>query len=55
MSSPRQELVRYRIQRALEALSDAQSAVEQNRLNSAANRIYYAMFYGASPFSLPAT
>ena len=47
MSLPRQELIRYRLQRAREALDDAQSDLEQERLNSAANRIYYAMFYAA--------
>jgi uncharacterized protein (UPF0332 family) len=47
VSSPRQELIAYRLQRAREALGDAQSDLEQERLNSAANRIYYAMFYAA--------
>lgn len=47
MSSPKDELIRYRLQRAREALNDAQSDLEQERLNSASNRIYYAMFYAA--------
>ena len=45
MSSPKQELVAYRLQRAREALSDAESDLQEERLNSAANRTYYAMFY----------
>ena len=47
MSAPQEELIRYRLQRAREALDDAQSDMEQGRLNSASNRIYYAMFYAA--------
>jgi uncharacterized protein (UPF0332 family) len=47
VSSPKQELIAYRLQRAREALGDAESDIEQERLNSAANRIYYAMFYAA--------
>ncbi|MCX6843352.1 MAG: HEPN domain-containing protein [candidate division WOR-3 bacterium] len=45
MSVPKEELIRYRLERAREALDDAQSDMEQGRLNSASNRIYYAMFY----------
>jgi uncharacterized protein (UPF0332 family) len=47
MSSPKHEVIRYRMERAREALNDAQSDLEQERLNSASNRIYYAMFYAA--------
>ena len=47
MSTPQEELIRYRPERAREALDDAQSDMEQGRLNSASNRIYYAIFYAA--------
>lgn len=53
MSSPKQELIAYRLQRAQEALDDAESDLEQQRLNSASNRIYYATFYAAN--AMPAT
>jgi len=48
VSSPKQELIAYRLKRAQEALDDAESDLEQERLNSAANRVYYATFYAAT-------
>lgn len=47
MNSVKQEVIRYRLERAREALDDAQSDLAQKRLFSASNRIYYAMFYAA--------
>ena len=47
MSSPKLEVVSYRIQRANEAIDDAQADLDQGRFNSASNRVYYAMFYAA--------
>lgn len=44
MSSPRQELIDYRLQRAREALDDARFNLDAGRLNAASNRLYYAMF-----------
>lgn len=48
MSDPKQDLIRYRMGRAREALNDADAALREERLNEASNRIYYAMFYAAS-------
>jgi uncharacterized protein (UPF0332 family) len=47
VSSPRQELIDYRLQRAREALDDARFNLDAGRLNAASNRLYYAMFYAA--------
>jgi len=46
VSSPVSDIIRYRLQRAREALDDAEFNLSHGRLNVAANRIYYAMFYG---------
>ena len=48
MSNPKQEFIQYRLDRAREALDDADFLLKAGRLNVAANRIYYAMFYAAS-------
>ena len=48
MSDPKQELIRYRLGRAREALGDADAALREGRWNEASNRIYYAMFYAAT-------
>ena len=45
MSTPKQNLIRYRLQRAHEALDDAQFNLDAGRFSVASNRIYYAMFY----------
>ena len=45
-------LINYRIERAKEAMSDALDDIEKNRLFSASNRIYYAIFYMVSALSL---
>ena len=42
MSDPKQELIRYRLGRAREALGDADAALREGRWNEASNRIYYA-------------
>ena len=41
-------LVKYRLQRARETLSDAEKYLEGISLNSTVNRIYYAMFYAVN-------
>ena len=41
-------LIKYRLQRANETLSDAEKYMEEVSLNSVVNRIYYAMFYVVS-------
>ena len=38
-------IIDYRIQQAEETISDVQLLIENNRLRSAINRIYYGMFY----------
>ena len=48
MSEPKQELIRYRLQRAHEMLDDGELLLREGRLTSATNRIYYAMFYATS-------
>jgi uncharacterized protein (UPF0332 family) len=45
---PKQELIRYRLKRAQEMLEDGELLLGEGRLTSAANRIYYAMFYATS-------
>ncbi len=45
MTGSQRDLVRYRMERALETLQDARLMLENGRLHSAANRIYYACFY----------
>jgi uncharacterized protein (UPF0332 family) len=39
------KLIEYRIKQAEETISDVQLLIENNRLRSAVNRIYYGMFY----------
>lgn len=41
----RNELIRYRIQEAEETIEDVRLLIQNNRLRSAVNRIYYGMFY----------
>ncbi len=41
----RSELIRYRMEQAEETISDVDLLVENNRLRSAVNRIYYGRFY----------
>ena len=48
MSEPKQELIRYRLQRAREMLEDGELLLREGRFTSASNRIYYAMFYATS-------
>ncbi len=38
-------LIEYRIQKAKEAIADAQFLLDNDKLNLAINRIYYGMFY----------
>ena len=41
----RNDLIMYRIEQAEEAVSDVELLINNNRLRSAVNRIYYGMFY----------
>jgi uncharacterized protein (UPF0332 family) len=47
LSSPKQEVIRYRLDQAREALDDAQYNLDGGRVRAASNRVYYAMFYAA--------
>lgn len=38
-------LIKYRIDQVEETIKDVQLLIENNRLRSAVNRIYYGMFY----------
>ncbi len=46
------EIVRYRLQRANEALEDAQILANSGRWNTCVNRLYYACFYAISALLL---
>ncbi|MGB3080694.1 MAG: HEPN domain-containing protein [Saprospiraceae bacterium] len=50
MTFSKNELVRYRIQRAEEAFKDGQLLAEEGRWNAAANRLYYSCFYIVSAY-----
>jgi uncharacterized protein (UPF0332 family) len=41
----REDLIKYRLEQANETISDVQLLIENNRLRSAVNRIYYGIFY----------
>jgi uncharacterized protein (UPF0332 family) len=43
----RQELIRYRITRALQTLEEVEVLVENKLWNAAINRLYYACYYAA--------
>lgn len=47
MSYSKEELARYRIERAKESLEEARILSETGHWNSTANRLYYACFYAA--------
>ncbi len=44
-ASERDHLVRYRLQCAHEAISEAEALIEKALLRGSTNRLYYAMFY----------
>jgi uncharacterized protein (UPF0332 family) len=45
MIGDKDDLVKYRIERAKETLEDAKLLIESERWNSAINRLYYSAFY----------
>lgn len=45
MTGDKDDLVKYRLERAKETLEDAQLLIESRRWNSAINRLYYSAFY----------
>lgn len=52
MSKSQKELVNYRLQRAFETYDDALLLSQNNKWNSAINRLYYAAFYAVSALIL---
>lgn len=50
MSYSKDELVKYRLERAKEAFEDGEILISKKRWNSAANRMYYACFYIMSAY-----
>jgi uncharacterized protein len=45
MTEAKNDLVKYRLERAKETFEDARLLIESKRWNSAINRLYYAAFY----------
>ena len=52
MEFDKQTLISYRIKRSDETIEEAQLAIDNNKLNLAANRIYYIGFYIISALAL---
>ena len=52
MTYPKDDLVRYRLERARETLEEAELMMISNHLFGAANRLYYACFYAVSALLL---
>lgn len=52
MAYDKEELVKHRLSRAKECADDAKFALDNDRLNNAENRIYYAIFYSVSALAL---
>ncbi|MEB2778907.1 HEPN domain-containing protein [Algoriphagus sp. C2-6-M1] len=48
MRNSKNDLVKYRLARAHETFEDAVILAENNKWNSAINRLYYAAFYAVS-------
>ena len=54
MTGTKDELVRYRLQRAKDTLEDAKILADNRRWNSAINRLYYASYYAVTALLLGA-
>ena len=52
MTQAKEELVRYRLDRALDTLEDARILASAERWNACLNRLYYACFYAVSALLL---
>lgn len=48
----KEDLIQYRIKRAAQTLNEAKTAIDNNSLQLAENRIYYAIFYIVSALAL---
>lgn len=54
MSGTKEDLIRYRIARAKDTLEDAHILAENEKWNSAINRLYYAAYYAVIALLLSA-
>lgn len=54
MTGEKEELVKYRLQRAIDTLEDAKILADNQRWNSAINRLYYASYYAVTALLLDA-
>lgn len=52
MSDNRDEIIKYRLAKAFEALEDAERLAEDGSWTGVTNRLYYACFYGVSALLL---
>ena len=52
MMEERRKMVKYRIDRASEAIAEARFLIRENHLHTAVNRLYYACFYAVSALLL---
>lgn len=51
-NNDRANLIRHRLEQARDTISDVQLLIDNNRLRSAVNRIYYGMFYSLLALAL---
>ena len=54
MSGTKEDLIKYRINRARDTLEDAQILADREKWNSAINRLYYAAYYAVIALLLSA-
>ena len=52
MPVDKENLIKYRMQRAKETMKEAEDDISKNFLHSAENRIYYAIFYSVLALAL---
>lgn len=52
MNAQQQPVIRYRLERAHEALEEARLLLDAEHANAAANRLYYACFYAVQALLL---
>ncbi len=52
MNERQKELIRYRLERARETLTDARILAREKRWNSSVNRLYYAAYYAVTALLL---
>ena len=52
MSNSKSDLIKYRLNRAIETFEDANILANEKRWNSAINRLYYAAYYAVSALLL---